>query len=278
MLVRQPEPNRDSEAFLSALAGEISVLPNELTARRHITAAASAARSARSSRRSAVVRWVAAVTAVSTLFGSGGIALAGGLPAPLQTVVADMARALPVPLDIPYPTIAGQVIAGDRPANRLLRPEDGEIEIDPYQPSAATTGAASSPAAASTAVEPSPDLRDGDLDEGVSPASCDLEDELENRDRLDREELRELRFRIRQVCGLEFVDPPRFATEDGQGRDHENGGEDRDRRDGQQGDEDNSFGSRGWEGSDRSIDGSDRDEQEGRNDHYRERSSDDDPD
>jgi len=56
MLVRQPEPNRDSEAFLSALAGEISVLPDELTARRHITAAASAARSARSSRRSAVVR------------------------------------------------------------------------------------------------------------------------------------------------------------------------------------------------------------------------------
>jgi hypothetical protein len=138
--MRQPGPSRDSDAFLSALADELSFGPEQAIADRHVTASVAAARSARQLRRSQVIRTVAAALAVATVFGTGGMAAAGGLPAPIQAVVADMARALPVPFDLPYPkAVVGQTAFGD-PAEVTRRPEDAEIGLDPLAPSEVVVG------------------------------------------------------------------------------------------------------------------------------------------
>jgi hypothetical protein len=206
--VRQPEPNRDSEAFLSALADELFAPIDDLMARSHVVAAASAARAARASRRAGAIGWAAAVTVV-TVLGTGGIAAAGGLPAPLQVVVADMARALPVPIHVPYPMVGAPDARTAEPVEDLLRPEDGDVEVEPYEPSSRSEPAPS----------PDPIVVEDDLGidvrgEREEIGRCDLGDRWEDRDDLDEAELDEIRDRIRNVCGLEFVDPPRFTEGD----------------------------------------------------------------
>jgi hypothetical protein len=57
--------------------------------------------------------------------GTGGVALAGGLPAPLQEVAADAARAMPFPIAVPYP---GSTDPSPPNPEMRRRPEDGEVE------------------------------------------------------------------------------------------------------------------------------------------------------
>jgi hypothetical protein len=206
--VRQPEPNRDSEAFLSALADELSISPDDLTTTRQVEAAAAAARSARNAVRSHVTRWAVAALAFTTLFGTGGIAVAGGLPAPLQVVVADVARALPVPFHVPYPHVPTQGLTANVADHADQVPEEVEVETAPEEVINATSPRPETSADESEvdAIDPDP-TRDGDDDR----ARCDLEHLVEDRDRFDAQEVRERRDQIRQVCSSELVDPPGWA-------------------------------------------------------------------
>jgi len=99
--MERPGQSHEVSGFLTALSDELVLAPDEVTASRHVAAAAARARAlARGPR---TMRWVATATALVTVLGTGGVALAGGLPDPIQTAVADVARVLPLPLDIPYP-------------------------------------------------------------------------------------------------------------------------------------------------------------------------------
>jgi hypothetical protein len=82
----------------------------------------------------------------------------------------------------------------------------------------------------------------------------------------------ELRSRIRRLCGLEFVDPPEFTTDDGWGGDgsgrggDDEGGDHLERDDGDRDQRDRdrdgrSWGSGSWEGSEDSA--HDQEEQAG---------------
>ncbi|MGH8872474.1 MAG: hypothetical protein ACRDWS_10905 [Acidimicrobiia bacterium] len=128
--MRQPEPYRDPEAFLSALADDLVAGPDEPTATRHVTTAAMAARSAHTARRARAVRLAVMAAILGTVLGTGGVALAGGLPAPIQDVVADVARALPVPIPVPYPEGAVGVASDGAEPALAPPPEEGEAEGD----------------------------------------------------------------------------------------------------------------------------------------------------
>jgi hypothetical protein len=97
----RPAESRDVAGFLTALVDDLAVAPDELTAARHVSIAAATARAQVLGPRT--LRWVAAVTAVVTALGTGGVAMAGALPDPVQTAVADVARVLPLPIAVPYP-------------------------------------------------------------------------------------------------------------------------------------------------------------------------------
>lgn len=99
----RPGESRSVAGFLTALEDGLAVAPDEVTANRHISAAAATARGLVSGSRT--FRWVAAATAMVTVLGTGGVAMAGGLPDPIQTAVADVARVLPLPIAVPYPHV-----------------------------------------------------------------------------------------------------------------------------------------------------------------------------
>lgn len=212
--MRQPGPSRDSEAFLSALADELFASPDQLTAQRHVKAAARAAEAERLMRHSRLTRWAAAMVAITTLFGTGGIAVAGGLPRPIQSVVADMARALPLPIDVPYPGVSDRPVGTGEAGARDRNPEDAEVEIDLYQPAPDALVARSVPPGNGEAV-PEASSRDRELDEPPAMERetdrCDPWEIEKDRGRLDRDEIKELRVELRLLCGLELFDPPRWA-------------------------------------------------------------------
>jgi hypothetical protein len=243
MGVRQPEPNRDSEAFLSALADELSSPPDPLTTARHVSLAVRVSRSERRSARNRSIRWAAAVVTAATVFGTGGIAVAGGLAAPIQSVVADMARALPVPFDIPYPTVTD--LEQESPGSRLS-------QVNSEVAGEGSTGAIShsSPAPLPSApTAPVPDDTPGTRgDQGAESDPerdrCDLGELWDDDEVRDADEMEQLRAEIQAACGFDLLDPPGWArddlayltgadpTEDGRddaGRDRED--EDRDDRD-----------------------------------------------
>lgn len=126
------EPSGHHSAFMTALADELFLAPDELTAQRHIAAAAAVARSAARRWHPIGTRWAAAITAMVTLLGTGGVALAGGLPDQFQVVVADTARALPFPLSVPYPTTSSHLfpIADVAVAERPLPAEPTESSAE----------------------------------------------------------------------------------------------------------------------------------------------------
>ncbi|HVR77207.1 MAG TPA: hypothetical protein VMS99_02325 [Acidimicrobiia bacterium] len=160
-----------------------------------------------------LTRWAAATVAITTLFGTGGIAVAGGLPRPIQSVVADMARALPLPIDVPYPAAVDRLVVNGDAAARDRNPEDAEVEIDSYQPAPDAPVAPSVPPVDGEVVPAS----SGDRDLDQPPARvregdrCDLSEIEKDRGRLDRDEIKELRIELRLLCGLELFDPPRWA-------------------------------------------------------------------
>jgi hypothetical protein len=154
------------------------------------------------------------VVAITTLFGTGGIAVAGGLPRPIQSVVADMARALPLPIDVPYPAEVDRPVVTGSAAARDRNPEDAEVEIDSYQPAPDALVAPSVPPVDGDLV---PAASSGDRGLDQPPAReregdrCDLSEIERDRGRLDRDEIMELRIELRLLCGLELFDPPRWA-------------------------------------------------------------------
>lgn len=100
----ESQATRDPVAeFLSDLGAELSCSPSEVAARRHVKKAALTARDRRVRRRRLAVRSGAVAAAMTLVVSTSGVALAGGLPRPVQTMAADAARMLPVPLPIPYP-------------------------------------------------------------------------------------------------------------------------------------------------------------------------------
>lgn len=130
----RPEPSDQYSAFISALAGELLAVPDEDTAHHHVARAAAAVQTAGSGWRPEGLRWVAAATAFITLIGTGGVAAAGGLPEPIQVVIADSARALPIPVAIPYPSSSSpQRLVFDRPAAEQTEP--GLLDVSGQQQS-----------------------------------------------------------------------------------------------------------------------------------------------
>jgi hypothetical protein len=125
--MRQPEPRPAVTSFLSALAADLSIPPDEVTGRRHVATAAATARSAATAGSGRAFRWTAAAVMSTVGLGTGGVALAGGLPAPFQELAADAARVMPFPIAVPYPDSTD---VSPPNADTRRRPEDGEVEIE----------------------------------------------------------------------------------------------------------------------------------------------------
>ncbi len=254
--MRQPEPNRDSEAFLSALAEQLSTPPGDLATNRHIAEAVAAVRAARPAGRS--MQWAAAAMAFVALFGTGGIAVAGGLPTPVQGMVADVARALPLPFEIPYPD--SRYDEGDA---ALRAPEDGEVEIEVLEPTAPPP----EPVLESSSVVEAQRSPHAEADEqrGDQGDVCDVDDLSNDRGGLDDDERRESMEQLGERCGLDFVAPPNFTDGHRDQRDDRDEDMSRDDRDDERGQEsrDRGFDEDEGRGSDRSEE-RDGDGQEGR--------------
>jgi hypothetical protein len=123
----QPEPRPDAtSSFLSALADDLSAPPDASIARRHVAAAAAAAMSSRRVGSGRALRLAVAVLISTVGLGTGGVALAGGLPAPLQEMAADVARVLPLPISVPYPEPTVVSPGSDGPGEAQRRPQDAE--------------------------------------------------------------------------------------------------------------------------------------------------------
>ena len=211
--MRQPEPNRDSEAFLSALADELSSPPDPLTTARHVGLAVWVSRSERRSARTRSIRWAAVAVTAATVFGTGGIAIAGGLAAPIQAVVADMARALPVPFDIPYPTVTD--LEQGSPGTRLSQ-INSEVGGEAFTEAIAHPSPAPLPSASTAPVVDDTSGTRGDPRAGSDPGpdGCDLGDLWDDDVVLGSDELEELRAEIQEACGFDLLDPPRWARDD----------------------------------------------------------------
>lgn len=133
----EPQAAHDAMTeFLSVLGIELLRPPSELSRRRHISSAASAARCRHLVRRGLAKRAGAAVVAATTLLGTSGVALAGGLPRPVQTLVADAARVLPVPLPIPYPAASFHVDTTDEviPSEVETAQDTVIVSAEPVEP------------------------------------------------------------------------------------------------------------------------------------------------
>lgn len=152
--MRQPEPQSAVTSFLSALADDLSAPPDEMTSWRHVTAAAAIVNSERRASSSRAVRLGAAALISLIGLGTGGVAMAGGLPAPIQEVAADVARAMPLPISIPYPTRVE--VRSPALADAQRRPLDGEIEQGAGQDAESEAGTRSplSPSPSALVVEP----------------------------------------------------------------------------------------------------------------------------
>lgn len=100
----ESQVTRDPVAeFLGVLGAELPCSPSELSARRHVKSAAATARRRHVRRRRLAIRSGAVAAVVAMVVSTSGVALAGGLPRRVQTMVADAAQMLPMPLPIPYP-------------------------------------------------------------------------------------------------------------------------------------------------------------------------------
>jgi hypothetical protein len=179
---------------------------------RHVKAAASAARFARRSARSRAVRWAAVAIASAGVFGTGGIAVAGGLSAQIQAVVADMARALPVPLDIPYPKVNGAAGEGSADVNRGNQDHTYEDQVDSAEsessppPTLSPVSVEGQDETPGVELDPAPG-RDRDLD------GCDLRELWDDDEGRDADRVEELRAEIRRVCGFDILDPPEWVRD-----------------------------------------------------------------
>jgi hypothetical protein len=173
--MRRPEPRSAVTSFLSALADDLSAPPDEMTTRRHVTAAAAIVRSARRDNSTRVTRWAAAALISLTGFGTGGVAVAGGLPAPFQEAAADVARVLPLPISVPYPRAAEVSPAATSDVGR--RPLDGEPEAD-IDPVVEIESSQTSPSPAAASAE-----RVGSAD--AEPAETSYESEGHDRHRAE---------------------------------------------------------------------------------------------
>jgi len=227
-------------------------------------------------RHSRLTRWAAAVVAITTLFGTGGIAVAGGLPRPIQSVVADMARALPIPIEVPYPTEVDRPLVTGKAAARDRNPEDAEVEIDSYRPAPDALVGPSAPPVDGEAV-PAASSGHGDLDQPPARVRegdrCDLSEIGKDRGRFDRDEIKDLRIELRLLCGLELFDPPRWAhagrsSDPGQNdadevhTSHQDRDQDRDWDRDQSGDPDSSDSEHSDETKERSDDEEDEEDEE----------------
>jgi hypothetical protein len=149
---------------------------------------------------------------VTSVLGSGGVALAGGLPAPIQEAVANMTRALPIPFHLPYPVLSTDDVLPDVPVVVDRVPEDGEVYIGPHR--AGDSG--SVPTSDDEPVEPAPDPgsgapMDARFDEEPHGDRCDPGAIWEARDELSIEQREDLWDSIRKRCPQELVDPPRWT-------------------------------------------------------------------
>ena len=170
-------------------------------------------RSERRSARTRSIRWAAVAVTAATVFGTGGIAVAGGLAAPIQAVVADMARALPVPFDIPYPTVTD--LEPESPGNRLSqvnREVAGEGSTE-------AIGHSSPAPLPSTPTAPVPDDTPGTrgdqtAGEDQERDGCDLGELWDDAEVRDAGDMEQLRAEIQAACGFDLLDPPGWARDD----------------------------------------------------------------
>lgn len=119
----EPQATRDPvDEFLRVLDAELTCLPSELSTLRHVKNAASTARRRHTGRKGLAIRSGAAAAAAAMILSTSGVALAGGLPRPVQTMVADAAQMLPVPLPIPYPNASTVVEVSEKDALSDVEP------------------------------------------------------------------------------------------------------------------------------------------------------------
>ena len=116
--------------YLAALGTALVSPPSEDAARRHVTSASRTARESRTHRISQRTRLGLLSLALATLVSTSGVAMAGSLPHPVQNMLADAARLLPVPLPVPYPAAPTTIPPSD--------PSLSELRADTEEAPAAT--------------------------------------------------------------------------------------------------------------------------------------------
>jgi len=150
--------------------------------------------------------------------------VAGGLAPPIQSVVADLVRALPVPFEIPYPASATAVASTEPVTAVNSRPVDEGLIAVATSDEVRTDGRPDAPAEspdASGEGSTTPSEQPAD-DEGGSLDGCDLREVWGEKASLDNDEVESLRADVLQNCGFDILKPPAWA------RDH--WGDDGDRR------------------------------------------------
>jgi hypothetical protein len=146
----------------------------------------------------------AVVVSLTTVFGTGGIAVAGGFPPPIQEFVADAARALPIPLSIPYPKVTIDQVAFEVKKDVAQPVHSEDIVPGPYVP---TPTRASVPAGTETGADRT-ESAPADQGEEVGPeVGCDVRDEVVGDDRAEQR-AGEAHAEARGGCGLVLTDPP----------------------------------------------------------------------
>jgi hypothetical protein len=170
-------------------------------------------RSERRSARTRSIRWAAVAVTAATVFGTGGIAVAGGLAAPIQAVVADMARALPLPFDIPYPTVTD--LAQEPSASRLSQ-VNSEVAGERSTEASGHLSPAPVPSAPTAPVPADTPGTRGDQRAGEDQErdGCDLGELWDEDEVLDAADMEELRAEIQATCGFDLLDPPGWARDD----------------------------------------------------------------
>lgn len=200
--------------FFAELQSRLLVEPGEPLTRLQVSQTARLASVTRTERRGQIGRAALVALSLATLISTSGVAVAGSLPAPVQGMVADVARLLPVPLPIPYPMAPATTVPADPAA-----PESDSLT--PTQP-ADETSVENEAGPTDESSQSSPESSDATTENTGSPLGSDDRNQS-SQDDPDRDDDRD-----RDWDGDRHEDEDRDEDDD---RDRDGGWDDDDERD-----------------------------------------------